>query len=63
MGKLSYGVVLEWDETERLVTATVPAFAISTYGSDRREALEKSGKQYSSLSMGFKQPANQYPRR
>ena len=41
MGKLSYGVVLEWDKTERLVTATVPAFAISTYGSDRREALEK----------------------
>ena len=41
MGKLSYSVVLEWDEAEHLVTATVPAFAISTYGVDRREALEK----------------------
>ena len=41
MGKLSYSVVFEWDEAERLVTATVPVFAISTYGVDRREALEK----------------------
>lgn len=41
MGNLSYIVVLEWDEAERLITATVPAFAISTYGADRREALEK----------------------
>lgn len=41
MGKLSYSVILEWDEAERVITATVPAFAISTYGVDRREALEK----------------------
>ena len=42
MGNLSYSVVLEWDEAERLFTATVPAFAISTYGVDRQEALTKA---------------------
>ena len=42
MGKLSYSVVVEWDEAERVFTATVPAFSISTYGSDRKEVLEKA---------------------
>jgi len=42
MGKLSYSVVVEWDEAKRVFTATVPAFSISTYGSDRKEALEKA---------------------
>lgn len=42
MRNLSYSVVLEWDEAERLITATVPAFAICTYGVDRRDALEKA---------------------
>ena len=44
MGKLSCSVGLEWDEAERLVTANVPAFAISTYGVDRREALERANE-------------------
>ena len=41
MGQLSYSVVLEWHEAQHQVTATVPAFPLSTYGADKEDALEK----------------------
>jgi predicted RNase H-like HicB family nuclease len=42
MSKLRYSVVLEWDDTEQVFVAAVPALSVSTYGETREEALEKA---------------------
>ena len=42
MGGVRYTVVLDWDETERLFVASVPALSIGTYGETRAEAMEKA---------------------
>ena len=42
MGSARYTVVFEWDETDELFIATVPALTISTYGRTRVEALENA---------------------
>lgn len=42
MGSFRYSVVLEWDETESVFVATVPALSIGTYGETRLKAIEKA---------------------
>ena len=40
MGKVSYSVVIEWDELDELFVATAPALTIGTYGETRDEAMK-----------------------
>jgi predicted RNase H-like HicB family nuclease len=40
MGNVSYSVVLDWDDSEKVFIASVPALSISTYGETREEAIE-----------------------
>ncbi len=41
MGKVSYSVVVDWDEPENLYVATVPALSVSTYAETREELMSK----------------------
>ncbi|MBM3942100.1 MAG: type II toxin-antitoxin system HicB family antitoxin [SAR202 cluster bacterium] len=41
MGSVRYSVVLDWDETEKVFVATVPALSVSTYGDTREEVMDK----------------------
>ncbi len=41
MGKVSYSVVVDWDEPENHYVATVPAMSVSTYAETREELMAK----------------------
>ena len=42
MGNVRYTVVIEWDESEKLYIATVPALSVGTYGESREEAIKSA---------------------
>jgi predicted RNase H-like HicB family nuclease len=41
MGSVRYSVIIEWDDSEQVYVATVPALSVATYGDTREQALEK----------------------
>ncbi len=41
MEKIRYTVVVEWDQEEEMYIATIPALSVGSYGTTRREALDK----------------------
>ncbi len=42
MGNVRYTVVIEWDESEQLFIATVPALSVGTYGESREAAINSA---------------------
>ena len=62
MGNVRYTIVIEWDKSEHLFIATVPALSVGTYGESREEAINSAREAVTATIEGLRELGQPIPR-